>query len=68
MLINSTLINMILNMISFFRLSKGVAQRLDYYFSRFFLQEDNEKNNYLLGKWSVVCQPKRSRRVRYSLP
>jgi hypothetical protein len=42
-LINSVLSNMILHMISFFILPKGVLQKLDRYQSRFFWQEDGEK-------------------------
>jgi hypothetical protein len=45
-------------MISFFLLSKGVLQKLDYYWSRFFRQGDSEKKKYRLAKWSVVCCPK----------
>jgi hypothetical protein len=57
-LINSILSNMVLHMISFFLLPKGVLHKLDYYRSRFFWQGDNEKNKYRLAKWSVVCSPK----------
>jgi hypothetical protein len=57
-LINSVLTNMVLYMISFFQLPKGVLQRLDYFRSRFFWQGDNEKKKYRLTKWSVVCRPK----------
>ena len=44
-LINSVLTNMVLYMLSFFHLPKGVLQRLDYFRSRFFWQSDNEKRN-----------------------
>jgi hypothetical protein len=57
-LINSVLSNMVLYMISFFLLPKGVLQKLDYYRSRFFWQGDSEKKKYRLVKWSVVCKPK----------
>jgi hypothetical protein len=57
-LINSVLSNMVLHMISFFLLSKGVLHKLDYYRSRFFWQGDSEKKKYWLAKWSVVCCPK----------
>jgi hypothetical protein len=57
-LINSVLTNMVLYMISFFLLPKGVLHRLDYYRSRFFWQGDSEKKKYRLVKWSVVCTPK----------
>ena len=57
-LINSVLINMVLYMISFFQLPKGVLKRLDYFRSRFFWQGDSEKKKYRLAKWNVVCRPK----------
>jgi hypothetical protein len=57
-LINSVLSNLVLHMISFFLLPKGILQKLDYYRSRFFWQGDSEKKKYRLAKWSVVCCPK----------
>jgi hypothetical protein len=51
-LINSVLSNMVLHMISFFLLPKGVPGQ------DFFWQGDNEKKKYRLTKWSVVCCPK----------
>ena len=57
-LINSVLSNMVLYMISFFQLPKGVLNKLDYFRSRFFWQGDSEKRKYRLAKWSVVCRPK----------
>jgi hypothetical protein len=56
-LINLVLSNVVLHMISFFLLPKGVLHKLDYYRSRFFWQGDREKK-YRLAKWSVVCSPK----------
>jgi hypothetical protein len=41
-LINLVLSNMVLHMISFFPLPKGVLHKLDYYRSRFFWQGDSE--------------------------
>jgi hypothetical protein len=49
--------NMILYMLSFFLLPKGVLNMLDFFWSRFFWQGDNEKK-YRLAKWSVVCRLK----------
>ncbi|VAH70650.1 unnamed protein product [Triticum turgidum subsp. durum] len=49
---------MVLYMLSFFHLPKGVLQRLDYFRSRFFWQCDNESNKYRLARWSVLCRPK----------
>jgi hypothetical protein len=57
-LINSVLSNMILHMISFFLLPKGVLHKLDYYRSRFFWLGYSEKKKYRLAKWSVVCSLK----------
>jgi hypothetical protein len=57
-LINSVLTNMVLYMVSFFQVPKGVLQRLDYFRSRFFWQGDSEKKKYRLTKWTVVCRPK----------
>jgi hypothetical protein len=57
-LINSVLTNMVLYMLSFFQVPKGVLQRLDYYRSRFFWQGDSEKKKYRLARWNVVCRPK----------
>jgi hypothetical protein len=57
-LINSVLTNMVLYMLSFFILPKGILHKLDYYRSRFFWQGDNEKKKYRLVKWSIVCSPK----------
>jgi hypothetical protein len=45
-LINSVLTNMVLYMISFFLLPKGVLHKQDYYRSRFFWQGDNKKKKY----------------------
>jgi hypothetical protein len=57
-LINSVLSNIVLHMILFFLLPKGILHKLDYYRSRFFWQGDSEKKKYRLAKWSVVCSPK----------
>jgi hypothetical protein len=57
-LINSVLTNMVLYMVSFFQLPKGILHRLDYYRSRFFWQGDSEKRKYRLTKWNIVCRPK----------
>jgi hypothetical protein len=57
-LINSVLTNIVLYMISFSLLPKGVLHKLDYYRSRLFWQGDSEKNKYWLVKWSVVRCPK----------
>ena len=53
-LINSVLTNMVLYMISFFHLPKGVLKRLNYFRSRFFWQGDSEKKKYRLARWDAV--------------
>ena len=45
-------------MMSFFRISKGVLKKLDYYRSRFFWQCDEHKKKYRLMKWSILNKPK----------
>ena len=57
-MINSVLTNMVLYMLSFFQLPKGVLQRLDYFRSRFFWQGYSENKKYRITKWNVVCRPK----------
>jgi hypothetical protein len=49
-LINSVLSSLPMFMISFFRIPKGVREKLDYYRSRFFWQCDEHKNKYILAK------------------
>jgi hypothetical protein len=44
-LINLVLSNMVLYLLSFFLLPKGVLKRLDFFRSRFFWQGDSEKKN-----------------------
>jgi hypothetical protein len=38
--------------------AKGVLEKIDYYRSRFFWQNDNQKKKYKFAKWSILCQPK----------
>jgi hypothetical protein len=57
-LINSVLTSLVMFMLSFFEVPKGVLERLDYFRSRFFWQGDNHKKKYRLAKWNVLCQPK----------
>jgi hypothetical protein len=49
---------MVLHMISFFLLPKGVLHKVHYYRPRFFWQGDTKKKKYCLAKWIVVCCPK----------
>jgi hypothetical protein len=48
-LINSVLSNMVLYMISFFLLPKGVLHKLDYYRSRFFLTKGQREKEISIG-------------------
>ena len=57
-LINSVLSSLPMFMLSFFKISKEVLKRLDFYRSRFFWQSEEHKKKYRLAKWSVVCTPK----------
>jgi hypothetical protein len=49
-LINSVFASMVLYMISFFLIPKGVLHKIDYYRTRFFWQGDSEKKKYRLVK------------------
>jgi hypothetical protein len=57
-LINSVLSSLPMFMMSFFRIPKGVREKLDYYRSRFFWQCDEHKKKYRLAKWSILHKPK----------
>jgi hypothetical protein len=57
-LINSVLSSIPMFMLSFFRIPKGVLEKLDYYRSIFFWQCDEHKKKYRLAKWSILCKPK----------
>jgi hypothetical protein len=56
-LINSVLSRLPMFMMSFFRIPKGVMEKLDYYRSRFFWQCDEHKKKYRLAKWSILHKP-----------
>jgi hypothetical protein len=57
-LINSVLSSLPMFMLSFFKIPKGVLEKIDYFRLRFFWQNDSQKRKYRLAKWSMVCQPK----------
>ena len=57
-LIISVLSSLPMYMMSFFALPKGVQKKLDYFWSRFYWQGDEQKKKYRLAKWSILCQPK----------
>jgi predicted secreted Zn-dependent protease len=57
-LINSVLSSLPVFMMSFFRIPKGVREKLDYYRSRFFWQCDEHKRKYRLARWGILHKPK----------
>jgi hypothetical protein len=58
LVINSVLSNLLMFMLFFFEIPKGVLEKIDYFRSRFFWQNDSHKKKYRLTKWSMVCQTK----------
>jgi mannosylglycoprotein endo-beta-mannosidase len=57
-LINSILSSLPMFLLSFFEIPRGVLKKLDYFRSRFFLQNDEHKKKYRLTKWEIVCTSK----------
>jgi hypothetical protein len=57
-LINSVLSSLPIFMLSFFKIPKGVLEKIDYFISRFFWQNDSQKKKYRLTKWTIACQLK----------
>jgi hypothetical protein len=57
-LVNSVLTSLPMFMLSFLEIPKGVRKRLDYYRSRYFWQEENDKKKCRLSRWNIVCRPK----------
>jgi hypothetical protein len=45
-------------MLSFFEVLKGVLEKIDYFRSRFFWQNDSQRKKYRHTEWNIVCQPK----------
>jgi hypothetical protein len=60
-LINPVLSSLPMYMMPFFRIPKGVLEKLDYYRSRFFWQCDEHKKKYRLAKWGILHKPKSAR-------
>jgi hypothetical protein len=54
-LINSVLSSLPMFMLSFFEVPKGVLEKIDYFWSRFFWQNDSQKKKYKLTRWNIVC-------------
>lgn len=57
-LINSSLTNVPLYMISFYRLLVEVRERIDFYRRMFLWQEDQGIRKYHLVNWQEICFPK----------
>jgi hypothetical protein len=57
-LIISILRSLTMFMLSFFEVPKGVLEKIDYYRSRFFWQNDSKKKKYRLAKRDMICQPR----------
>jgi hypothetical protein len=57
-LINSVLTSIMMFLLSFIEVAKGVHEKIEYYRSRFFWQSGNQKKKYRLTKWSIISQPK----------
>jgi hypothetical protein len=60
-LINSVLTSLVMFMLSFFEVPRGVLERIDYFHSRFLWQDENHNNKYRLARWDILCQPKDQR-------
>jgi hypothetical protein len=54
-LINSVLTSLVMFMLSFFEIPKGILERIDFYRSRFFWRWDQLKRKYRLAKWDILC-------------
>jgi hypothetical protein len=57
-LINSILTSLVMFMLSFFEVPRGVLEKIDYFRSRFYWQSDQHKKKYRLVRWNIICQPK----------
>jgi hypothetical protein len=57
-LINSVLSSLLMFMLSFFEIPKGVLEKIDCFRSRFYWQSEQHKRKYRLAKWKILCQPK----------
>lgn len=50
--------NLPIFMLSFFVVWRGVLKRIEYYRSRFYWQNDQQKKKYRLVKWNIRREPK----------
>jgi hypothetical protein len=62
-LINLVLTSLPMFMLSFFEIPKGVIEKIEYYRSWFYWQNDSQKKKYRLTKWSILCQPNDQREL-----
>lgn len=54
-LLNSSLSGVLMYMLSFYELPKGVEDRMDYFRKRFLWQEDQSIRKYHLVNWPLIC-------------
>jgi hypothetical protein len=57
-LINSVLTSLVMFMLSFFEVLRGVLEKIDYYRSSFYWQSYQHKKKYRLARWNIICEPK----------
>ena len=57
-LLNSVLSSLPMFMMSFFEIPRGVLEKIDFFRSSFYWQNDQHKRKYRLVKWNLICQPK----------
>jgi hypothetical protein len=57
-LINSVLTSLLMFVLSFFEVPKGVLKKIDYFRSRFFCNMIVKRKKYRLTKWNIMCHPK----------
>jgi hypothetical protein len=57
-LINSVLTSLVMFMLSFFEVPRGVLEKIDYYRSSFYWQSYQHKKKYRLVRWNIICEPK----------
>ncbi|WVZ48782.1 hypothetical protein U9M48_000191 [Paspalum notatum var. saurae] len=57
-LINFVLSSLPMFMLFFFKVPKGVLQKMDYCRSKFYWQNDQHRKKYRLARSEILCQPK----------
>jgi hypothetical protein len=56
-LINYVFSNLVVYMVSFFKIPKEVLKIIDFFRSRFFWQGEQQKKKYRLARWNIMCRP-----------